>query len=375
MKTSPGLYIHVPFCVRKCHYCDFYSIPCATGDQTFFLDALDRELAALPDRFFPGTVYMGGGTPSSLSVDNLKRLLKLVGKAVDLYHVQEWSIEVNPGTLTPEKARLLIEAGVNRVSLGVQSFDPENLAFLGRIHTRDEAEAAYLMLREAGFANVGIDLIYGIPGSGHAKLAKDLARVIQLNPEHVSCYCLIFEEGTPLTELRDRDRISEVDDEEELDQYNLIRDALDCAGLRQYEISNFARVGRECRHNLLYWSGGEYIGCGPAAHSHWRGMRYGNVRSLESYCAAFKDKSSPREFEERLEPEAKARETLVMSLRRCDGVDRDFFKKDTGFDYRKLAGDQIDWLCSLELLEERDNRLRLTERGLFVSDSVFAELI
>ena len=375
MKKRAGLYIHVPFCVRKCRYCDFYSIACSSGDQAFFLDALECELLSLPASFKPETIFIGGGTPSSLSLANLRRLMKIITRAVDLSQVKEWSVEVNPGTLNYENARIMADAGVNRVSLGVQSFDEENLSFLGRIHSGAEAEAAFELLRGAGFSNLGIDLIYGIPGADGRKLAADLAKVIQLNPEHVSCYCLVFEEGTPLTQLRDGHQIIEVGDEDELAQYNLIRDALNCAGLKQYEISNFSRPGKECRHNLLYWSGGEYIGCGPAAHSHWNATRYGNVRSLESYCAAFKNKTSPQEYEERLDPEAKARETLVMSLRRCDGVHREYFKKDTGFDYRKLAGDRIDWLCQLHLLEEKNERLRLTEKGLFISNSVFAELI
>ncbi len=375
MKKGPGLYIHVPFCVRKCAYCDFYSIPCTEGHQAVFLEGLEKELAGLPAGFRPETIFVGGGTPSSLAEADLARLLSMISRAVDLYHVQEWTLEVNPCTLTPQKAVCMASAGVNRVSLGLQSFDAGNLAFLGRMHSAEEGVQAFHLLRATGFSNVGVDLIYGIPGASRDTLARDLAKVIQLAPEHVSCYCLVFEEGTPLTELRNRAEILEVADEEELDQYNLIRDALNCAGLRQYEISNFARHGRECRHNLLYWSGGEYIGCGPAAHSHWKGRRYGNVRSLSSYCAALQDKDSPREFEEKLDPKAKARETLVMSLRRCDGVDRGFFKKDTGFDYRQLAGERIDWLCQLNLLEEKNDRLRLTEQGLFVSDSIFAELI
>lgn len=374
---TAGLYIHVPFCVRKCRYCDFYSVP--AGDSAAlragYLDGLGRELAALPKGFCPETVYVGGGTPTALTVDEIGSLLELVRRHADLSGVGEWTCEANPGTLTREKVACLFEAGVDRVSLGVQSFSAENLAFLGRIHTPAEAVDSYRLLREAGCANVNVDLMYGIPGSSRELLRRDLERVIALQPEHVAVYGLIFEDGTPLARLRDEGGVAEVEDEEELEQYTLVRTTLARAGYGHYEISNFAKPGFACRHNVLYWSGGEYIGCGPAAHSHWGGVRHGNARDLRAYAGAWPSGRPPREFEERLEPEAKARETLVMSLRRLEGVAREAFAQRTGFDYRALRGREIDWLRDEGLVEEDGTRLRLTEKGLFVSDSVFAELV
>lgn len=333
------------------------------------------ELNNLPQDFVPQTIFIGGGTPTSLAAPELAGLFESVKKRVDFSKVSEWSCEANPGTLDWEKAKLLRDAGVNRVSLGVQSFDPQNLAFLGRIYSSAEAEDAYQLLRDAGFENLNVDLMYGIPGSSREILERDLTLVVNLDPEHVACYCLMFEEGTELTRLRDRGSLAEIGDEEELEQYRLIRGILGRAGFRHYEISNFAKTGYACQHNLLYWSGGEYIGCGPSAHSHWKGLRYGNVRSVEAYCEAVLSGGSPREFEERLDPEAKARETLIMGLRRLDGVSRRVFRQETGFDYRNLRGKEIDSLCRMDLLEERDGCLRLTEKGLFVSDSVFRELV
>jgi oxygen-independent coproporphyrinogen-3 oxidase len=371
-----GLYIHIPFCVRKCRYCDFYSVPHGNGGlRARFLQAIDVELQKLPDDFIPQTLFIGGGTPTSLDAPELAGFFESVKKRVDVSKVSEWSCEANPRTLDWEKAKLLRETGVNRVSLGVQSFDPQNLAFLGRIHSSAEAKDACQLLRDAGFENLNVDLMYGIPGSSREILERDLALIANLDPEHVACYCLMFEEGTELTRLLDEGSLAEVDDAEELEQYRLIRGALGRAGFRHYEISNFAKPGYACQHNLLYWSGGDYIGCGPSAHSHWKGLRYGNVRGVEAYCEAVLSGGSPREFEERLEPEAKARETLIMGLRRLDGVSRRTFRQELGFDYRDLRGKEIDSLRRMGLLEERDGFLRLTEKGFFVSDSVFRELV
>ena len=370
----PGLYIHVPFCVRKCKYCDFYSVP-LDGATPRFLGALERELRQLPLDFAPDTVYIGGGTPTSMEPAALNQLVDLLKPVVARCRVIEWTCEANPGTLTREKADILKAAGVNRMSLGVQSFSAETLAFLGRIHSSAEAVDSYQLLRDAGFDNINVDLMYGIPGCSREDLEDDLGRVRQLAPEHIAAYCLIFEEGTPLTQMRDAGRLEELDDDEQLDQYRLVRADLGAAGYHHYEISNFAKPGFESRHNLLYWSAGEYIGCGPAAHSHWRGVRFGNPKSLEEYCAALEAGRAPRSFEEKLEPEAKAREMLIMGLRRLDGISVGEFRRTTGFDYRDLKPAEIDWLCHIGMLEEEDGRLRLTEKGLFVSDSVFAELV
>lgn len=382
-----GLYVHIPFCVRKCLYCDFYSLPTAVGPparrvamadqppQPAFLAALDRELAGLPPDFRPDTIFLGGGTPTELARADLAALLELLRRRVDLSGVTEWTCESNPGTLTEEKVALLLEAGVNRFSLGVQSFDTGTLEFLGRIHSAGEARAGFRLLRRMGVANINLDLIYGVPGASIDVVRRDLDALLELGPDHAACYCLIFEDGTPLTELRNKGFVKEVDDDTELEQYTLVRETLAAGGYRHYEISNFARPGFECRHNLLYWSGGAYLGVGPSAHSHWAGARWGNVRDLDVYIRRLAAGESPRAFTERLEPEAKARETLVMALRRLDGVSADEFRAATGFAYRALCGDTLAWMQREGLVEDDGARLRLTERGLFVSDAVFAELV
>ena len=382
-----GLYVHVPFCVRKCLYCDFYSLPTGHGalpkrladaahaDNDPFIAALEKEMDSIPQGFAPDTVFLGGGTPTELSDGNFAAMFGLLHRRVDLSRVVEWTCESNPGTLTREKIKVMIGAGVNRVSMGVQSFDPKTLEFLGRIHSADEAAAGFQLLRECGMKNINLDLMYGVPGQSRDAVEKSLQRLIGLGPEHTSCYCLIFEDGTPLTDLKQRGFVKEVEDDEELDQFNLVRNTLAGAGYEQYEISNFAKPGRECRHNLLYWSGGEYIGLGPSAHSHWSGARWGNIRDLAAYCRKLEASESVRAFEERLDGEAKARETLVMWLRRLAGVRRDEFRAATGFDYAELCRESLPWLRREGLLDDAGDRLRLTERGLFVSDGIFAELV
>ena len=377
----PGLYIHVPFCARKCAYCDFFSLALPEAAEAAaalverYLDALARELRGLPADFVPTTVYLGGGTPTVLSAEELTRLLDLVNRRFCLPADREWSCEANPGTVTAGKAARLRAGGVNRVSLGIQSLDDRNLAALGRIHTARQAADSFRTLRAAGFDDLGVDLIYGLPGVVRDGLARDLEGLLAWQPEHVSIYALSFEPGTLLAARRARGDIVEVADEEQAEQYHLLRRRLRAAGYEHYEISNFARPGRACRHNLNYWDGGDYFGCGPAAHTHWQGRRSANVSDLESYAASLEAGQAPRAFEECLEPEAKARETLILNLRRMAGVDAAVFRRQTGFDVEALGGAALARALALGLLERHGDRLRLSVAGLFVSDAVFAELV
>lgn len=352
-----GLYIHIPFCVRKCDYCAFYSE--VSNDrklQSKFFQTLEKELNGLPADFEPETVFIGGGTPTASEFQTLENFFQNLGR----FSPTEFSVEVNPGTIDARKLDLLKRSGVNRLSIGVQSFDFQCLETLGRIHSAEEAEAAFRLARAAGFENVSIDLMFGIPGQTMVMLDVDLDRALALGPEHISIYNLMYEEGTPLVERNP----TRLDDELEREMYDHIRARLKAAGFEYYEISNFAKPGFECRHNLLYWTGGEYIGCGPSAHSHWNGTRWANVADLDDYI-----ESGPRrEFEETLNPEAKERETLVMGLRLIKGVEVNsilFERMLRTFQRLEKEG----------LLEIDGRRVRLSEEALFVSDSVFAELI
>ena len=276
---GPGLYVHVPFCARKCAYCAFFSRPAEPAAVAAWLAGVERELGGLPDGFAPESVFFGGGTPTALGENDLGRLLELVRARVDLSKVAEWTCEANPGTLTAAKLARLADGGVNRLSLGAQSFDAATLQRLGRIHAAAETRASVAQARAAGFANLGLDVIYGVPGTPFAAFQADLEEALALEPEHVSCYCLELEEGTPLAREAAAGRL-EISEDGQRAQFEWGRRRLAAAGFGHYEISNFARPGRECRHNGLYWSGGEYIGVGPAAHSHWRGARWGNTPEL-----------------------------------------------------------------------------------------------
>lgn len=372
--TEPGLYVHVPFCIRKCAYCDFASeAPPNPVRIERYLDALEIELGSLPDDFHPATVFIGGGTPTALGGAALDRLLSAVRTRAP--NPAEWTCEANPGTVSPDTAARLAAGGVNRISLGAPSFDPSALALLGRAHTAEAIAESVSILRAAGLANLSLDLIYGVPGRGIDTLASDLDRLLALAPEHISAYLLSIEAGTPLAARVSEGSVDSVSDDDALAQFDAVRARLKAAGYGHYEISNFARPGLECRHNLLYWSGGEYLGVGPAAHSHWHGARWGNVLSLEAWADALSKGWNPRAFEERLAPEARARETLVFSLRRLAGVRRAEFRANTGFDLDALCGDTLDRLARDGLLVCDNDAVRLSDRALFISDAVFAELV
>ena len=340
-----------------------------------FFQGLEKELAALPADFAPDTVFMGGGTPTALTEGELEILLGLLRPIMRRAAVREWTMEVNPGTLTAAKAKLLHSAGINRVSLGVQTLNDAALRRLGRIHTSVEARTSFDLLRAAGFDNVSVDLMYALPGKSSADVLRDIHGLLAWEPEHISCYALTIEEGTPFAAQCDRGEIVEIQDDAQAEQYEAICRELTAAGFAHYEISNFARSGRECLHNLNYWQGGEYYGCGPAAHTHVAGRRRANVEDLDAYCQRIEPGRSGCDFEEKLAPEAKARETLIIALRLIAGVDLAAFQRQTGFDVIALGGLALERLIAQNLLVLCDGRLRLAKESLFVSNRVFAELV
>ena len=371
-----GLYIHIPLCISRCRYCDFYKLtPKEVDSMALFLQCLDIELGRLPGDFSPDTVFIGGGTPTALDADELARMLDSIQRRIDISRVVEFSSEANPGTLTPEKLAVMRAGGINRVSIGVQSFNDKALRLLGRIHKGGQAIVGYHMLREAGFDNVNIDLIQSIPGMKPDDILQDARTVAELAPEHISYYNLIYEPGTPMTHARDTGRIVPPGDDEEADNYYAVKALLEGEGYGHYEISNFARAERECRHNVLYWQGGEYFGCGPSAHSHWQGKRFGDIRDVQVYCERLLQGDRPFDEVETLSSEEKARETLVMWLRMAEGVDLTRFRQVTGWQLDDLCGDSIAHMKEEGLLKRSDNRLALTPEALFVSNAVFSELV
>jgi len=369
-----GLYIHVPFCRSLCAYCDFYSERLEQPARACsYLDALEKEIQGIPSHVQPGTVFIGGGTPTALDAPSLRRLLAMV-KDRCAGSVTEWSCEANPGTLTAHKIELLKRAGVNRISLGVQTFDAQQLALLGRAHSAQAARDAVRLLRRAGFDNLSLDLMYGIPGESLDLLSRDVDELLALQPDHVSAYALTLEEGTPLERDVERGRWTMPEDELCAEQYARVCQRLQEAGFEHYEISNFALPGRECRHNLLYWGPGEFYGCGPAAHSHIDGERWGNVEDTAEYCRRLQHGLSPKASSERLPPEARARESLIMGLRRIRGFSLAEIIRAAGCALPALEEDVRQLIAEGRLIEE-EGRLRLPRSDLFVSDDLFRRLV
>ncbi|MFP6906579.1 MAG: radical SAM family heme chaperone HemW [Verrucomicrobiota bacterium] len=380
-----GLYIHVPFCIHRCIYCAFYLEELGSGpiadrlgrsvDRPGYVEALARELEGLPSGFTPETVYVGGGTPTELSLGDLRQMMALLGRRMDASVIREYTVEANPGTLNREKAELLLASGVNRVSLGLQAMDNATLDFLSRVHRVEEALATYRMLRECGFANINVDLIICIPGRGDEQLNRELDQLIALEPDHVSCYGLEFDAGAPLTDLLEQGHFTAMEEDVAAGQYELSVDRLEAAGLHQYEISNFSRPGFESRHNLNYWNAGEYLGCGPSASSHVAGRRYKNLPDLKGWQAHLAAGESPIVEEEQLPAEAKARESLMLALRQKAGITTSELKQRTGFDLVQLLGGAIqDWIDH-GYMEWAGEHLRLTRAGMLASDALFVDIV
>lgn len=361
-----GLYVHIPFCRAKCGYCDFASAPGAPGEIDAFLGALAAESArydALAGSF--ETLYVGGGTPSMLSPEQLGRLCGIIETLTGpLESLRESTFEANPESLDAEKASLLKKAGVGRVSLGLQSTHDRLLEKLGRIATTQDFLRAYGQLRAAGFHNINADLMCGLPGQSLKDFADSLDWLLALKPEHVSFYALEVHDGTPFAAAG----VSEEPDAA-AGMYEAGAAALAQAGLRRYEISNFARPGRESLHNLNYWDQGEYLGLGPAAASYLAGERRANTASTADYVgAAAAGGSVPLQYSERLEGRAKDAEKIMLGLRRTAGIE---LPDDIFIEFK----DEIDRLLQAGLIEKSASVIRIREDRLYVSNAVFREFV
>jgi oxygen-independent coproporphyrinogen-3 oxidase len=367
-------YVHVPFCLQRCGYCDFTLI--ARRDDLFsaYLDALETELARLGEPRGMTTLFVGGGTPTHLDVASLRRLLDLLRLWLPVESAGEFSVEANPDGLTDEKLDLLHEYGVNRVSLGVQSFDARELAELERTHTPDEALAVIERV-VARWTNVSLDLIFGVPGQTVADWERNLTRAVATGVSHVSAYGLTIERGTTFWSRRDKGTLCSVGEDLEREMYGLAMDRLDAAGFGQYELSNYARPGCECRHNNVYWAGWPYFGFGPGAAWYVDGERAVNHRSTTTWIRGTLRGERPLMSSERLGPEERARETLVLGLRRTVGVQRELFARQTGFDVDHLIGDEGKKLETLGLMELTPEAVRLTREGRFVADTIVGRFL
>lgn len=364
---SLSLYIHIPFCKSKCPYCSFVSFDQKDEAVKPYLAALDKE-ASFYDGRDVSTIYIGGGTPTYLDETDLESLFTRIRSNFNINALTEWTIEANPATFDSNKAAFLRDSGVTRVSLGVQSFNDRFLKFLGRSYGAVEAVKAYEILREVGFKNLSVDLMYGFASQGEEELAEDVRKALALNSEHVSLYSLTVSPETAFY----KNGIKPLDDDGQADYYQRICSWLAEAGLAQYEVSNFAKKDYECRHNLNYWQGGEYIGLGVSAHSHLKGVRFWNTPDLAHYNALIQKGVSPKVGQEVLSREKKFLEVLLIGLRLTQGVD---IKKLEMMFRVTFKEDKIDDFIKGGLLAWEEGRLKTTLSGILVLDEICAKII
>lgn len=375
-----ALYIHVPFCAKKCRYCGFTSYPFKAGDAENYMDALFREMSmyasALPDEEKEvSSLYIGGGTPTCLPAAGLSGMLDKAALLFNLLPDCEITVEANPGTIDLNGLRELRDAGVNRLSLGVQSFQDRLLSMLGRIHSAREAVNAVRQARDAGFSNLNLDFIFGIPGQTLDDWQETLGKAVELSPEHISVYGLQMEEGTPLERAVTQGEIKACPEELELSMYMMAVEFLASNGFIHYEISNFARPGRQSVHNLGYWLNLPYLGLGPAAHSYLRGERFYNLPSLKSYLEKISEWKYPVEAGENITVEREMSETMFLGLRLIDGVDLDRFHRRFGRRAEEIYQEEIARLEKAGLVKVEGGCLRLTKKGLPVANVAFMEFV
>ncbi len=379
---SASLYVHVPFCQRKCLYCNFYSVEGTDGVEGY-LAALRREIARRAEygnaAIFE-TVYLGGGTPSLLPPRQIERILTDLHDAFRVAPDAEVTLEANPGTVTLETLRAYRALGISRLSIGVQSFDDHELHAIGRIHDRAEALRCVELARAAGFENLGIDLIYSVPGQTLQQWERNLAVALRLGPPHISAYCLTLETGTPLAGLVRAGRVRVNSAGVEADMYCMAMERLGAGGYVHYEVSNYALPGCQCRHNENYWTHRDYLGLGPAAHSFWKeeggmsGRRFWNVSDLSTYQERLEGGRLAVASEERIGPSEMLDERIFLGLR-SRGVDVSRLKADGGYDLEAKRGDLLQLLIAERMVSLENGWLRLTPRGYPVCDEVCARLL
>ncbi len=369
-----GVYVHIPFCAQKCSYCDFLSSSAPAAVRECYVQALTKEICLTEERTkgTVKTIFFGGGTPSVLTAEQMRTLLEALRTNFTVQPQAEISMEVNPGVLRPETLIAYRQAGINRLSIGLQSADNAELRALGRIHSYEQFAENYRLARQAGFANINVDLMLAIPGQTKASLCRSLERVTALRPEHLSVYSLILEEGTPFYERQDT--LNLPDEETEREMYWLADRYLAANGYQAYEISNYALPGRECRHNLIYWSDEDYIGLGIGAASYWEGVRYQNTEDIGAYL---KD-SCPQQIRQITEERNEQRhleEYLFLGLRKRAGIELAELNRRFDRPLERLYAQEMKSWTEQGLLRIENGFLRLTKRGIDVSNRVFAELI
>ena len=373
-----GLYIHIPFCRQKCLYCDFPSWAGKEGQMQGYVDALTKEIEnrgkAYSDRKVV-SVFFGGGTPTTLSVPMLEQLMQAVFESWDIAEDAEITTEANPGTLDGEMAVALKKMGFNRLSMGVQAWQNRLLKDLGRIHTMEAFQENYKAVREAGFENVNTDLMFALPNQTMADWQETVRNIVGLNPEHISAYSLILEEGTPFFDRYEKGELEPAAEELDREMYHWAVDYLAKMGYGQYEISNFAKKGRQSRHNRIYWQAEEYLGLGLGAHSYMEGERFHNRYDLQEYIDANGEVSLLKEDVEVITEEDALAEFMFLGLRLTEGVSFARFRERFGQEMKNIYGRQIEELVRDGLLNEDEIGVRLTARGVDISNVVFEKFL
>ena len=379
MKKKPiELYIHIPFCVKKCDYCDFLSFRALSSVHEAYVQQLIREIRAQSCYCTDCqvvSVFIGGGTPSLLEPSCISRIMETVFSCFQVEPEAEITIEANPGTLLGKKLPVYRQCGINRVSIGLQSADNTELKNLGRIHSFEEFLKSFQSARMAGFTNINIDLMSGIPGQTLESWKNTLKKVTMLKPEHISAYSLIIEEGTPFYESYRAGKLELVSEEMDREMYHWTVDTLAEWGYGQYEISNFAKVGRQSRHNRIYWQAEEYLGMGLGAHSYMDGKRFHNSYDLQKYISAKGDTSLLREDTELITETDALAEFMFLGLRLTEGVSFVRFRQRFGKEMDTVYGKELQELAELGLLLRDESGVRLSRRGIDVSNAVFERFL
>lgn len=371
----PGIYIHIPFCNSKCIYCDFYSVT-NQSLRPSFIEALFKEIDLIKsevNHLTFDTIYFGGGTPSLLSYDEFARIFEKLFQCLTIENNSEISIEANPGTLNNNSLTAFRNLPINRISLGVQSFFDDDLQFLTRIHTAEDARNSIKEIQDAGFENISIDMIFGLPSQSLAEWIQNLEIAVSLNIKHISAYSLTYEKNTQLEYLLENGKIKKMKNELESEIYLKTLDFLEEAGFRQYEVSNFAKEGYRCRHNLNYWKCGEYIGLGPSAASYLDNYRFVNVRNLEVYVKEILSGKSTCEKKEYIDNKKALYEFIFLGLR-SEGIDCIKFRDKFGYDFLNEYGKSLSVLFSGGFASKDENVIKLTPEGYAICDEIVSTI-
>ncbi len=382
-KRNLELYLHIPFCVKKCNYCDFFSASGTPKEQADYVSAMIQEIQSyqeLSGEYEVQTIFLGGGTPSLLTPEQIEKIFTTIYHIFSVNENAEITMEMNPGTVDIEKLRAMKAAGVNRLSIGLQSAQNEELKMLGRIHTYEEFLETWKLTEQAGFKNRNIDLMSALPGQTMESYKDTLSKVLALEPEHISAYSLILEEGTVFYDWYEKGKLDRgawklPSEEEEYAMGELTIQRLAEAGMHRYEISNYAKSGKECRHNLGYWDRVEYLGIGAGSSSLIKGERFDHIRDRKAYIEKIRNGESILIDREILSVESQMEEFMYLGLRKIEGVSRTDFQNYFGKNVDDVYGEILDKLEEEQLLEFSGDRIRLTHRGMDVSNCVLAEFL